>query len=171
MIRVSCVVSASFPGTDANSSPEAIARRDRISEHDRQDHDHAGHDQKRIDDEVAKSPGRIAPATLQGAGERRHEGRGHRPLRKQVTDEVGDAKGHVEGIHGRSRRGPEQTRQHHFADDAQEAARHSGDANRPGRAGQTRAHRFSRADVLRESQARMSRSAYHSRSDADVLNT
>ena len=58
MIRVSCVVSSSLPGTPTNSSPDAIALRDRLGEDDAEHDQHAGDDEQRVDDEVAEPPGR-----------------------------------------------------------------------------------------------------------------
>ena len=65
MIRVSSVVSSSFPGTAANSSPDAIARVIGLGEHDRRATTIAPVDhEQRVDDQVAEPPRRLAAARL-----------------------------------------------------------------------------------------------------------
>ena len=51
---------------------------------------------------------------------------------------------------------PNSARQHHFPDDAQQPARHRGDADEARGSGQAGAHRFGEGAVNRQFEARMS---------------
>ena len=64
-------------------------------------------------------------------GEDRNEGRRHGPFREQFTQQVGNTIGDEEGI-GRRRRAKE-PRQHHVADEAEDAAGEGGHADQAGR--------------------------------------
>ena len=163
MIRVSCVVSSSLPSYDANPpaaavgapnprirsalsriEPDAISVGNRRGEHDPEHDDHAGHDEERVDDQVAQAPGGVAAARLQRPRERRNEGRRHGAFREEIADEIGNAEGDVERIHRRRRGCAEERREDGFADDAQQAARHGGDTDEARRPGHPRAHGLSK---------------------------
>jgi hypothetical protein len=142
IIRVSWVVSSSFPGTDANSTPEAIVR---------------------VMGSAKTMPTTtITPVTISRALmtrlPRRHAASrprawrvlvnvgtkaGHRTL-GEITDEVGHSERHVEGVHRRGRGRPEDVGQDNLPRDAQQAARHGGDADEACRSSQARAHRVDR---------------------------
>ncbi len=136
MMRVRTIVSSSFPGTVAYSG--AIAphqcRRDDPGHDDAYDCNH----EERVDDEVAETPCRLAAAYGEVAGERRDERRAHRAFGEEISQEVGNAERHVEGVHVVAR--AEQRGQDDFAGDAEHATRHGGRANQAGRPCETCAH-------------------------------
>ncbi len=130
MIRVSRTVSSSFPGTARYSPANALDQR--LGEDDAEHHEDAGDDDERVDDVVAQPPGGLLAVGRQLPRERRHERGAHRAFGEQIAHEVGNAERDVVGVHRVAR--AEERRQHLFADDAEDAARHRRGAGRRGRA-------------------------------------
>ena len=66
-MRVSCVVSSSFPGHGGELSPDAMAWVIGLGEEDPEHDEHAGDDEQRVDDEVTETPRGLAAARGQRA--------------------------------------------------------------------------------------------------------
>ena len=138
--RVSSVVSSSFPGTPANSLPDAMAWVIGPAKMMPRTTSDAGDDEQRVDDEIAEAPGALAALRGQRGRERRHERGRHRPFGEQIPQQVRHAERDVEGVHFGPARRTEDRGQHRFAGDTKDAARHRGDADQARRAGHSRAH-------------------------------
>ena len=103
---------------------------ERLREHDSEDDEEAGDDDQAVDDVVGEAPRGLLARGREMPRERRHEGAAHGALGKQVAHEVGNAIGDVVRVHRVA--GAEERRQHLFADDAEDAARHRRSAGRRG---------------------------------------
>ena len=122
---VSCVVSASKPGTSRGTMAGAKTARSTAS-----DQQHAEHE---VEDGGCHAPGALALPVGRQAGQHRHQGRGDGAGRHQLEDEVRDAEGRVVGVQLRGR--AVQVAEHDDAQPAQHARGQEGqrdDQPRPG---------------------------------------
>ena len=156
MIRVSCVVSASFPGTAANSPPDAIVRV--------------------IGSANTMARTTIAPVATSSALmtrlPRRHAASRPRvwrvfvnvgtkaavmaPSAKRSRTRLGTRNATLKASMAGVAEAPNRLARHHFPDDPQQPARHRGDADEARGSGQSGAHRFGEGAVNRQFKARMS---------------
>ena len=97
--------------------------RERAHERRREDESHhdqrAEHDHEQRHQAVGQTVGPFGAAFPQRAGIRRDEGRGKRPLREEIAQQVRDPEGGLEGVGVEP--GPEQRREDLLAHEAEEA--------------------------------------------------
>ena len=104
----------------------------RLGEHDARDDDGAGDQKKDGDDVRGEAPGSRPVSGRERPGECRHERGAQGAFGEQIPQDVRQAEGDAEGVHGIA--GTEKIRKNLIADETKDPAGHRRDADDPGRA-------------------------------------